>query len=187
MLSLSWLSLHLERQSWYRSRSLYLDYHLRRRPSPSPCHVGDWHGCCWGSPWGRSHAPAPHLPPGGRPAAEIHWEGTGAGCHLGRMAVTEALAETPPRTAMKGGMTMSICFIVFNQLRPRQNGHRFADDIFKCIFSNENVWILIKISLKFVPWCRPGDKPLSEPMMASLLMYICVTWPQWVKTLIFTY
>ena len=54
-----------------------------------------------------------------------------------------------------------------------------ADDIFKCILLNENVWISIKISLKFVPkesinnisalvqimaWCRLGDKPLSEPM-----------------------
>ena len=27
----------------------------------------------------------------------------------------------------------------------------FADDIFKCIFFIENVWIPIKISLKFVP------------------------------------
>ena len=27
----------------------------------------------------------------------------------------------------------------------------FADDIFKCIFSNENFWILIKILLKYVP------------------------------------
>ena len=26
-----------------------------------------------------------------------------------------------------------------------------ADDIFKCISLNENVWILNKISLKFVP------------------------------------
>ena len=31
-----------------------------------------------------------------------------------------------------------------------QNGRHFADDIFKCIFFNENVWIPIKISLKFV-------------------------------------
>ena len=66
-------------------------------------------------------------------------------------------------------------------LRPRQNGRHFSDDIFKCIFSNENVWIPIKISLKFVPrglinnvpalvhiiaWRRTGDKPLSEAMMA---------------------
>ena len=30
-------------------------------------------------------------------------------------------------------------------------------------------------------WRRPGDKPLSEPKMESLLMHICVTWPKWVK------
>ena len=81
-------------------------------------------------------------------------------------------------------------------LRPRQNGRHFADDIFKCISFNENVWIPIKISLKFVPkgpinnspslvqmmvWRRPDAKPLSEPMMVSLLTDICVTRPQWVK------
>ena len=81
-------------------------------------------------------------------------------------------------------------------LRPRQNGHHFADDIFKCIFLDENVWITIKISPKFVPqgpinnipalvqimaWRRPGDKPLSEPMMVRLPTNICATRPQWVK------
>ena len=75
------------------------------------------------------------------------------------------------------------------------NSH-FPDDIFKCIFLNENVYISIKISLKFVPkgpindiptlvqimaWRRPGNKPLSEPMMDILLTYICVTRPQWVN------
>ena len=30
-------------------------------------------------------------------------------------------------------------------------------------------------------WRRPGDKPLSEPMMASLLTHICITRPQWVN------
>ena len=40
---------------------------------------------------------------------------------------------------------------VFNTLRPRQNGRHFADDIFKYIFLNENAWISLKISLKFVP------------------------------------
>ena len=30
-------------------------------------------------------------------------------------------------------------------------------------------------------WRRPGDKPLSEPMMVSLLTLICVTRPQWVQ------
>ena len=32
---------------------------------------------------------------------------------------------------------------------PRQNGRHLADDIFECIFLNENVYIAIKISLKF--------------------------------------
>ena len=84
----------------------------------------------------------------------------------------------------------------FNTLRPRWYEQHFADDIFKRIFINENVWIAIKISLKFVPkgpinnipalvqimaWRRRGDKPLSEPRMESLLTHICVTRPQWVK------
>ena len=45
----------------------------------------------------------------------------------------------------------SACMGSFKILRPRQNGRYFADDIFKCIFLNENVWIPIEISLKFVP------------------------------------
>ena len=68
-----------------------------------------------------------------------------------------------------------------NILRPRKNGQHFSDNIFKCIFLNENVWISNTIWLKFVPkgpidnntalvqimaWRRTGDKPLSEPMMA---------------------
>ena len=82
-----------------------------------------------------------------------------------------------------------------NTLRPRQNGRHFPDDISNSIFLNEKVW-LIEISRKFVPkspidnipalvqmmaWRRPGDKPLSEPMMARLPMHICVTRPQWVN------
>ena len=38
-----------------------------------------------------------------------------------------------------------------NTLRPRENGRHFADDIFKCIFLNENVLIPVKLSLMFVP------------------------------------
>ena len=30
-------------------------------------------------------------------------------------------------------------------------------------------------------WCRPGDKPLSEAMMVSVLTHICVARPQWVN------
>ena len=83
--------------------------------------------------------------------------------------------------------------MIVNTLELRQNGRHFADDIFKCIFLNKNVWILITIPLKFIPkssinnipalvqikaWRRPGDKPLSETMVASLLTHICVTRPQ---------
>ena len=86
--------------------------------------------------------------------------------------------------------------IAFNTLRPRQNGHHFPDDVFKCIFLNENVWISLQISLKLVPKvrinnipvlvqimaCRRSvDKPLSEPMIVSLLAHICVTRPQRVE------
>ena len=74
---------------------------------------------------------------------------------------------------------------LLNTLRPRQNGRHFAGDTFKRIFLKKNVRISVKISLKFVPkssidnipalfqimaWRRPGDKPLSEAMMASLYM-----------------
>ena len=34
--------------------------------------------------------------------------------------------------------------ICLNTLRPSQNGRHFADDIFKCIFLNWSIWILIK-------------------------------------------
>ena len=82
-----------------------------------------------------------------------------------------------------------------NTLKLRQNGRHFPD-IFQCIFLNENVWIAMKISLMFVPkdtinnipelvqimtWPRPGNKPLSEPTMVSLLTHICITRPQWVN------
>ena len=93
-------------------------------------------------------------------------------------------------------MTSSSILLLINTLRPRQDGRHFPDDILKYIFLSENVWIPIIISLKFVPkgpisnipalvrimaWRRPDDKPLSEPMMVSLLTHICVTRPQWVK------
>ena len=40
---------------------------------------------------------------------------------------------------------------LFYMSRPRRNCCHFADDFFKCIFLNENMWILLKISEKFVP------------------------------------
>ena len=68
--------------------------------------------------------------------------------------------------------------------RKNENLYRrhFAEDTLKCIFLNETVRILIKISLHFVLWGRIGNnlalvqimacglfgaKPLSEPMMVQ--------------------
>ena len=85
-----------------------------------------------------------------------------------------------------------------NTLKLRPNDCHFPDYIFKCIFLNENIWISIKNSLKFVPkgpinnipdlvqimaWRGPGDKPLYEAIMFSSLMHIWVTRPQWVNSL----
>ena len=47
-------------------------------------------------------------------------------------------------------MYLVIC-IANATLRPKPNGRHFPDNIFKSIFLNENVYISIKISLKFVP------------------------------------
>ena len=38
--------------------------------------------------------------------------------------------------------------------------------------------------VQIMAWRRPGDKPLSEPMMVSLLMHICGTRPQWVNSML---
>ena len=118
---------------------------------------------------------------------------------------TSGLRQWPPslKKSTKGLLNRkriwnSVFLNYVNTLRPRQNGRRFPDDIFKYIFLNENVWISLKISLKFIPkvrinnipasvqimaWRWPGDKPLSETMMGNLLTHICVTRPQWDKFL----
>ena len=100
---------------------------------------------------------------------------------------SSALVETTYRVYAKG------------ELRPGQNARHFPDDIIKWISLNQNIWISINISLKFVPrgpinsipalvqimaWRRPGDKPLSEPMMVSFPTHICVARPQWVKAVV---
>ena len=90
---------------------------------------------------------------------------------------------------------------MINSLRLRQNDCHFADDTFKCFFLNENVLILIKISLEFISegpinnipalvqirtWHWPGHKPLSELMIVRLQTHICITRPQWVNKGIIT-
>ena len=70
----------------------------------------------------------------------------------------------------------------FNPSPPGQNSRHFADDIFICIFVNEKLYILTKITLKFVPkgpinnnpvlvyimaWHRIGNNQLFEPMLTQ--------------------
>ena len=50
--------------------------------------------------------------------------------------------------------------VFLNILRLRRDGRHFPDDIFECIFLNENVWTLIKISLKFIPKGPVNDIPV---------------------------
>ena len=95
-----------------------------------------------------------------------------------------------------------MCFIDFNYIvlqctpnntsLPGQNGRNRGRRHFKWIFLYDNVWISIKISLKFVSkgsinnggalvqimaWRRTVDKPLSGPMVSRFTD----TLPQWVK------
>ena len=112
---------------------------------------------------------------------------------LWHQAPSHCLNQGWPSSTTPYGITRSQWV---NTLRQKQNGRRFADDILKCIFVNDDMWISINISLKFVPksqinnipalvqilaWCRPGEKPSSEPIMVRLLTHICVTRPQCVK------
>ena len=68
--------------------------------------------------------------------------------------------------------------MLFNILRPGQNGCQFADNNFKCIFSNKNIQISTEISQFFskvviddkselVRWLGAGlgTKPLAEPIL----------------------
>ena len=51
---------------------------------------------------------------------------------------------------------------------------------FRSLFHRDpinNIPALVQI----MAWRRPGDKPLSEPMMVNILTHICATPPQWVK------
>ena len=115
--------------------------------------------------------------------------------------IQRALMDYVPHTWCRDFQQMvyeTIPCLLLNTLRLRRNSFAFADDIFKCNFLNENIWISLKISLKFVPnvrinnipalvqimaWRRPGDKPSSEPMLISLLTHTCVTRPQWISKL----
>ena len=87
-------------------------------------------------------------------------------------------------------MLLTLCVFVINtgDYPPPppsgQNGRHFTDDIFICIFVNESFYILIKISLKFVPegpidnnpWFRDnGLVPNRRQAWPDSLTHICGT------------
>ena len=119
-----------------------------------------------------------------KPCLMSHWQ---SWCH-------QASTQTPPL-----GVWLALCCsLEVNTLRPRPNGHHYAGDPFKRIFLGETVRSTMDISLLFVPkgqinnipamvqimaWRRPGNQPLSEPMIVRLPTHICVTPLQWVNLL----
>ena len=64
------------------------------------------------------------------------------------------------------------CFL-FNILRPDQNCRQSVDSILKCIFLKEIVWILLKISMKFV----------SEGIIEKKSVLVPVTVWHWTSTI----
>ena len=65
---------------------------------------------------------------------------------------------------------------LLNTLRLRQNGRHLADDIFKCISLNENVWITIMMSLKFVPGDPVDNIPALVQIMALSTSHYLKQW-----------
>ena len=80
-------------------------------------------------------------------------------------------------------------------MRPRRSGHNFADDMFRCVFLIEKVWISIEISLEFDTKSPINNMPTMVQIMAwrlqatshylnqpwpNVLAHLCVTPPGWV-------
>ena len=83
-----------------------------------------------------------------------------------------------------------------NTLRPSQNGHHFANNIFKCISLNKNFWILNEIhsnmflGVYLTIWLPQFRRWLVAVQATRLYLnqwwrrlptHLCVTRPQWVK------
>ena len=131
-----------------------------------------------------------------RPVWYTEWKINHSNSHISCPILIELVNPNDNSRSPAGETGAYNIYVNLNTLRPRQNGRHLPDDIFKCISLNESVWISIEIPLKFVrkgsinnipalvqimAWCRPGAKPLSEPMMVRIATHICVTRPQWVK------
>ena len=82
-----------------------------------------------------------------------------------------------------GLYTVYIIKYALNTLRLRQDGRHFADIVLKCIFLNENVWISLKIPLKFVPRGPINNNPALVKIMAcadqATSHYLNQCWYTW--------
>ena len=99
-----------------------------------------------------------------------------------------------PCWSLIGSMTSDVCVRTMiswisctclltniNTLRPTQDGCHFPNDILKWIFLNENVWVSIKKSLKFVPRSPVNNIPVfhitSQFKSVIILTNIARTYP----------
>ena len=81
-----------------------------------------------------------------------------------------SIGDADALTTRPACWTMTIDFYcLINTLRLRQNWRHFADDIFKCIFLNENIWISLKIRMKFVAKVPINNIPALVQIMACRL------------------
>ena len=65
----------------------------------------------------------------------------------------------------------------FSWMKMYEFRFRFHWNLFELKVQINNILVLVQM----MAWRRPGDKPLSEPMMVSSLTHIYVTRTQWVK------
>ena len=103
------------------------------------------------------------------------------------------LPSWPPAWTQSSTSDCLFSFVFLNTLRPRQNGRHFPYSIsnaFSSWMKMDEFWLIFLWSLfpvvqftnipaldQIMAWHRPGDKPLSETMMLSLLTHICITQP----------
>ena len=84
--------------------------------------------------------------------------------------VLQDLETLPNKTCYLAAITGTFLLPYLKTSKPRQNGRHFADSIFKCVFLSDNIWILINISLKFVP---------KAPINNILVLVQIMAWHWW--------
>ena len=87
-----------------------------------------------------------------------------------------------------------LCLDVYYYIQTEKKLLPFCKRHFKMFFLEWKCMNFAKVPTNNVPapvqimaWRRTGDKPLSESMMVSFLMHICVAWPQWVEASVYIY